>query len=181
MARPIPINQAGLQHGGQFHAQAHVPAWGIPQQAPVPVRAAPRQAAAPPPMAVAQDSWTATGMLLLGVSGLTGGVAVISSLELWPALAANNMGLDERGAFFLLVSGIYLLATTLYAVWRTRLLQNLRHAPWDARLMAYANLGVGGVVSVALGVMALAIVDIILLLAGLAALLLSSPGGQPQD
>jgi hypothetical protein len=114
------------------------------------------------------------------VSGLTGGLAVVSGLELWPALAASNMGLDDRGAFFLLVSGVYLLATTLYAAWRTRLLQDLQRAPWDARLMAYANLGIGGAVSAALGVMALAVVAIILLLVGVIALLLSGIGGQPQ-
>jgi hypothetical protein len=119
-------------------------------------------------------------MLLLGVSSVMGGLAVISGLELWPDLAASNMGLDERGTFFLLVSGIYLLATTFYAAWRTRLLLDLHRAPWDARLMAYANLGVGGAVSAALGVMALAVVAIILLLVGFIALLLSGTGGEPR-
>ena len=91
------------------------------------------------------------------------------------------MGLDEQGAFFLLVAGVYLLATTLYAAWRTRLLQDLDEAPWDARLMAYANLGIGGVVSAAFGVFALAAAAVILLLVGLIALLLSGTGGQPRN
>jgi hypothetical protein len=95
-------------------------------------------------------------------------------------LAASSVGLDEQAEFLLLVSGVYLLATTFYAAWRTRLLQDLHQAPRDARLMAYANLGVGGVVSMALGVMALAIVGIILLLVGFIALLLSGTGRQPR-
>ena len=105
---------------------------------------------------------------------------MIFSLGLWSPLAASSMGLDERGAFFLLVGGVYLLATTLYVAWRTRLLQDLQRAPWDARLMAYANLGVGGAVSAALGLVTLAVVGIILLLVGFIALLPSGTGGQSQ-
>jgi len=180
VARPIPINQAGLRHGRRFHAQPYAPAWGMRQPAQAPVRHVVQQAPALRPRAVAQESWRSTGILLLVASCLTGGLAVTFSLGLWPPLAASSVGLDERGAFFLLVSGVYLLATTLYAAWRTRLLQDLPRAPWDARLMAYANLGIGGAVSAALGVMALAVVGIILLLVGFIALLLSGTGGQPQ-
>lgn len=179
MARAIPINQAGLRRGRRFHAQPNVAAWGIPQPAQAPVRRVAQQAPAPRPRAVGQESWRSAGILLLGASGLTGGLAVVCGLGLWPAVAASRLGLDERGAFLLLVSGVYLLATTFYAAWRTRLLKDLRQAPWDARLMAYASLGVGGAVSAALGVMALAVTAIILLLVGLGALLLSEPGGSP--
>lgn len=180
MARPIPINQAGLQQGHRFHAQPYAPAWGIPQPAQAPARHAARHAPVLHPRAVAQQSWRSAGILLLAATCLTGGLAVTFSLGIWPPLAASSVGLDEQGAFLLLVAGVYLLVTTLYAAWRTRLLQNLHQAPWDARLMAYANLGIGGVVSAALGVMALAVVGIILLLVGFIALLLSGTGGRPQ-
>jgi hypothetical protein len=103
---------------------------------------------------------------------------MVCSLEGLPTLAASCMGLNQRGAFFLLVSGAYLVSTTLYAAWRTRLLQNLHYAPWDARLMVYANLGVGGVVSAAAGLLTLTVVGIILLLIAFIALLVSGTGNQ---
>jgi hypothetical protein len=180
MARPIPINEAGLQHGRRFNAQPYAPAWGIPWPAQAPVRRVAQRAPAPRPRAAEQESWRSMGILLLAASCLAGALAVTFSLELWSPLAASSVGLDEQAEFLLLVSGVYLLATTFYAAWRTRLLQDLHQAPWDARLMAYANLGVGGVVSMALGVMALAIVGIILLLVGFIALLLSGTGRQPR-
>ena len=181
MARPIPINQGGLRREQRFHAQPYAPAWGVPQPIQAPVRRVARQAPALHPRAVGQESWRLMGILLLAASCLTGGLAVTFSLGLWPPSAASSVGLDEQGAFFLLVAGVYLLATTLYAAWRTRLLQDMDEAPWDARLMAYANLGVGGAVSAALGVMALAAAAVILLLVGLIALLLSGTGGQSRN
>lgn len=170
MARPIPINEAGLRRGRRFDAETFVPAWSVTQQA------------TPAPSDVASNGRPSfNGQALLLVSGLTGGLAVVSALELWPELAATSLGLDEQGAFYLLVGGVYLLATTLYAAWQTRLLRDLNQAPWDARLMAYANLAVGGVIALTLGVAVLAMVAIIAALAWLGALVLSDAGGQPQD
>jgi hypothetical protein len=182
VTRPIPINQVGLQPGRRFHAQAYVPAWGFPQPAAPLARAVPNQIhVVPEPGGARQESWTWAGLLLLGVSGLTGGLAVVSSLGLWPALAANGVGLDDRGAFYLLAGGVYLLATTLYAAGRTRLLQNLSRAPWDARLMAYSSMGIGGAVSAGLVLVALAIVALLLLLIALAVLMLNGMGGRSGD
>jgi hypothetical protein len=169
MAKPIPVNEAGLRRGRRFDAQTS-PAWGFTRGAPP----APREV-------VSGDRLLFTWQALLLVSGLTGGLVVVSALGPWPELAATNLGLDEQGAFYLLVVGVYLLATTLYAVWRTRLLHDLNQAPWDARVMAYISLAVGGVVVLILGVAVLAMVAIIVALAWLGALVLSDAGGQPQD
>lgn len=174
MARPIPINETGMRRGRRFDAQAFAPAWGVTQRAPP---------ASPDVGSGGRSSFGGQVLLqaLLLVSGLAGGLAVVSALGLWPKLAATSLGLNEQGAFYLLAGGVYLLATTLYAAWRTRLLHDLNQAPWDARLMAYANLAVGGAVGLMLGAVALVVVVIIVALALFGALLLSGTGGQPQD
>lgn len=170
MARPIPMNEAGLRRGRRFDAVTFAPTWEGIQQAP-----------AAPPNAVSDGRSSLTGQALLLVSGLMGGLAVVSALGPRPELTATNLGLDEQGAFYLLVVGVYLLATTLYAAWRTRLLHDLNQAPWDARVMAYVSLATGGVVVLVLGVAVLAMVAIIAALAWLGALVLSEAGGQPQE
>ena len=85
--------------------------------------------------------------------------------------------MDKQGAFYLLAIGVYLLATTLYAAWRTRLLQDIRRAPWDARLMTYANLGVGGAISLVVCLVFLALVALLWILAWLISLLWGGPQG----
>jgi hypothetical protein len=170
MAIPVPINEAGLRGKHYFDTATFAPVWDIPQQTRPTL-----------PTITPDDRSPFKRESLLLVSGLTGGLAIVSALGLWPALAATSLGLDEQGAFYLMVFGVYLLATTLYAAWRTRLLHNMGQAPWDARLMAYANLGVGGAVMLILGVIALAVVGIVMMLVWLGALLLSGVGGPPQD
>jgi len=170
VAVPIPINEAGLRGRHYFETVTFVPVCDIPQQ----IRPT-------PPTTTPDDRAPFRREVLLLVSGLTGGLAIVSALGLWPVLAATSLGLDEQGAFYLTVIGVYLLATTLCATWRTRLLRNVSQAPWDARLMAYANLAVGGAVMLILGVIALAVVGIVMILVWLGALLLSGVGGPPQD
>jgi hypothetical protein len=87
-------------------------------------------------------------------------------------LAVADWSLDDRAIFYLLVSGIYLLATAIYAAWQTHWLRAMDRAPWDARLMAYANLSVGGTIILTLGLVVLAVVAAITVVAGLAVLLL---------
>ena len=125
MAAPIPINRAGLRHRRRFHARAYAPAWQMPPPDGLRARGGARRVPDDPRQAVGPGSRLPIALLLLGVSGLTGGLAVVLSLAPWPALAPSSMGLDERGTFFLLVAGVYLVATTLYAAWRTRLLREL--------------------------------------------------------
>jgi hypothetical protein len=170
MAKPIPTNDAGLRGRRRFAGAAFAPTSGVAHRVPP----------ASPDVASNNRSLFG-GQILLLVSGLTGGVAVISALGLWTGLAATRLGMDNQGAFYLLVTGVYLLATTLYAAWKTRLLNNLDQTPWDARLMVYANLVVGGSIILILGMAVLAIVAIVVALAWFGALLLSGTGGQPED
>lgn len=175
MARPIPANPAGLQRRYTYEAVARpfVPAQPVPRPVPRQVQ---QPAPAARPHAAGQEDTLPWEQLLLLVSALTGGLAIVAALELWPPLALAAGGLDERGAFYLLMGGVYVLATALYAAWRTRLLRDLDGAPWDARLMAYANLGVGGAVSLAMGLLTLVAVAAAALLIGLIVLLLSGGG-----
>jgi hypothetical protein len=170
VAKPIPINDAGLRPRRRLDARAFAPILGVDYQIP------------PSPPDVASDNRPSfIRQVLLLISGLAGGLAVISALGLWKDLAATRLGMGNQGAFCLLVAGVYLLATTLYAAWKTRLLNNLNQAPWDARLMAYANLAVGGSIILTLGVVVLAIVAVVVALAWFVALLLSGRRGRPQD
>lgn len=178
MARPIPVNQAGLCGGRTLDAQVHAPAWDMPQPVPAAVRAAPRPAAEPPRPAA--PSWRATGILLLAASFLTGSLAIVCGLGIWPPLSLSGAGLDEEVTFLTSVGGIYLLAATLYAAWRTRLLRDLAQAPWDARLMAFTSMGIGGATGVTAGVVALAIAALFMIGIAALALLLSSSEGGPQ-
>ena len=169
MARPIPTNPAGLQHRYHVVAQPFVARQVAARPAPLP-----RPALAPPAAAVEEGQALLLRPLLLLVSTLTGALGVLAALELWPPLAASSLGLDERGAFYLLVASAYLLATGFSAAWRTRLLRELAQAPWDARLMAYLNLGVGGAVTLALGLVALVAVVLVGVVVAVLALALSS-------
>lgn len=167
MARPIPTNPAGLQ--GRYRVVA-APTWagrGRPRPAPPLTRPD-----GGPPAALEAGQPRPHRQLLLLSSALTGLLAIVSALEDWLPLATS--ALDDRGTFWLLVAGAYVLGTALYAAWRTRLLHELDQAPGDVQLMAYANLGVGGVVSLVLGLMALAAVAILGLVIAVLALLLSS-------
>lgn len=126
------------------------------------------------------DSPALLKQVLLVVSALTGGLAIAMSLELMPPVTASHLGLSERGSFYLLMAGIYLIVSACYAAWRTRLLQNVSEAPWDARLMAYGNLVVGAAVSAALAAVLLIGMAILALL--LAPLLLVLKGwGDPYN
>lgn len=180
MARPIPINQSGLRGGRQFHAGAYAPGWAVPGPAPAPARRVPRQVPVPIPLPAVRESWRGTGILLLLASCLAGGLAIVWSLGSWSPLGMSSVALDERGAFLLAASGVYLLAATLYAAWRTRLLQDLPRAPLDARLMAYTSLGVGGIAGAALGVAVLALAALGMLLVWLMILLVGGREGGPQ-
>jgi hypothetical protein len=169
MVRPIPINMAGLWPEARPFNESAVWSWGIQgrdQATPSSLIESVRSVADWPP--------------LLVVSGLTGGLIMISTLELWPELAALNLGLDNYGAFYLLVSGVYLVATSLYAAWRTRLLRNVRQAAWDTRVMAYANLAVGLAVLLVLLLAFLVLVALVMIPVYLGALLLSGLGGPPK-
>ncbi|MFZ5919066.1 MAG: hypothetical protein ACOYZ7_19200 [Chloroflexota bacterium] len=168
MARPIPINEAGLRRGRRhFDAAVATPTIGVAPR--VPPTIAPR---------VSAGRSALNGQFLLLVSALLGGLAVVSGLGLWPAIGVNNLGLDEKGTFYLLVSGAYLLATNVYASWKTRMLHNPSGAPWDARLMAYVNLALGGFVIAMLSMAVLAVVALIAAMAWFGALILGSTGGQ---
>lgn len=164
MARPVPVNQVGMRYAQQYDAQAYVPAWPIARPAPALARARPRGAPARLPGAVVQASWRPKGVALLAASFLAGGLAVASGLGLRDPFVASSIGLDERGSFFLLAAGVYLLATTLYAAWRTQLLKDLSVAPQDVRLMAFASMAIGGLVTAAVLIVALTIAIVILLL-----------------
>ncbi len=146
MARPIPANPAGLH--SPYHTVVQQPYHTVAQPY---VTARPARWR-PAVLRAASPSRLKQGFLL--VSTLTGGLAMVISLELIPTVTASALGLGERGAFFLLMAGLYLLVSACYAAFRTRLLRNLNQAPCDARLLAYGNLAVGGAVSIAL-VMAL--------------------------
>ncbi len=146
MARPIPSNPAGLQ--SPYHTAVQQPYHAVAQ----PYVSARPARWRPAVLRAANPSRLQQGFLL--ISTLTGGLAIVTSLELLPTLTASSLGLGERGAFFLLMAGLYLLVSGCYAAFRTRLLRNLNQAPWDARLLAFSNLAVGGAVSAAL-VMAL--------------------------
>ena len=170
MAKPIPINKVGLQRGRYyFDAAALAPAWDAPPQL------------RPAPPAITPVRAPFRGEALLLVSGLTGGLAIAFTLGQWPLLTTTDLGLDTQGAYYLTVVGIYLLASTLYAAWRTRLLHDVQQSPWNARLMAYANVVVGAGVALILGVIAFAVVGIVVVLVLLAALLFSGVGGPEED
>jgi len=161
VARPIPINSAGTrQPFGLGTASSHL-------FSPVD-RLVPQ-----PPNVAAHISTLFIKRIMLVASGLVGIVAVLSATGLWEDLAAARFGLDERDAFGLLAFGVYLLATALYTACTTRLLRNLNRAPWDTRAMAYADLIVGGAVTLTLGVAIMAIGAIFVALAWLGAALLN--------
>jgi hypothetical protein len=142
MAQPIPSNPAGLQ--AQVYDQVQ-PRYHAAVQSLVPARPAPWR---PAIIRSGNASPVRQGFLL--ASALTGGLAVAMSLELVPPVTASLLGMGEHGAFYLLMAGIYLLASAGYAAYRTRLLHDLDQAPWDVRLLTYGNLVVGGAASVAL-------------------------------
>jgi hypothetical protein len=167
MARPIPTNLAGLRRPRHFDAQVFAPPIGLGRR---PARAA-RE-----PLPI--NHRRSTGAALLLISGLVGGLATASALGLWPT--TTRLGLDGEGLFYLFATGVYLLATSLYAAWRTRLMEAVGQAPLDARLMAYANVGVGGAVVFTLGVIALAVVALACALIGLAVALLNDGPGRPR-
>ncbi len=172
MARPIPTNPAGLQPRPYAVTRPAVAGRVRPRPAPPPAGPAFARARAARGVGQAQPH----RQLLWLVSVLTGGLALASALDLCPPLAASELGLDGRGAFYLLVAGAYLLASALYGGWRTRLLVELDGAPWDARLMVYASLAVGGVVSVALALLAVAAVAVVALVVAVLALMLCTSG-----
>ncbi len=166
MAVPIPINEAGLRRRRYFDVAASVPVWDARQQ----IR--------PQRSTIAPDGRSSLeGTALLAVSGLASSLAIVSALELWPLLAATNLGIAKQDAFHLTVAGIYLLAMALCAAWGTRLLRNLNQTSWDIRLMAYASLAVGGAVVLIMGAIAVAVMSILIVAAWVGALLLSGTGG----
>lgn len=188
MARPIPFNEHGPGDGHIFEADAFVPAWDGRVQAaprqdarhwPGPGRDVRPVAGAVPVQVRRAGGRSATGLVFLLVSGLVGSLAIVSALGVWPALAAADLGLEDQEVFYLLAGGIYLLATAFYAGWRTRLMRGFHEAPWDARLMALANMAVGGALALALGVVTMAMVAVVLLLAGLCILLFSGTSRRP--
>jgi hypothetical protein len=153
------MNQAGMG-APQVGAGAYVPLWLWAQQQPapaqaMPAQAAPAQAAPPPPPVNRPDLVIPAGngrlarLLLLLVCALAGGLILVSALGVWPPIDAVQLGLSDWETFLLLAGGGYLLAGALYAAWRTRGLQDLDTAPWDARLAAYLGMAAGGLVVLA--------------------------------
>jgi hypothetical protein len=168
MTRPIPINESGMRPRHRFDTVISAPVLGAAQRAP-------------PPALVSTNHLPFNGPILLIFSGLAGALAVASALGWCKELSATRLGMDGQGAFYLLIVGVYLLATDLYAAWRTQLLNNLNQAPWDARLMAYVNLVVGGSIVLAMVVAVLTMVAVVMILVWLGALVLSGAGGRHQD
>ncbi len=117
--------------------------------------------------------------LLLVVSGLSGALAIVSALGVWPAVAAANLGLDESAAFYLLAGGVYTVATVFYVIWQTQFLQNLDQLPADVWFMVCLDLLIGGAVILAVGIALLATIILLVLLVGLGMLLIARPPGQP--
>jgi hypothetical protein len=186
MARPIPINEHSQGEGYPLEADAFAPGRAMP------VRAAPRHSGRHRPrpatrigqpgdplpgQAGNRGGRSVPGLICLLVSGIVGSLAVVAPLGTWPIL--SDAKLEDREVFYLLAGGIYLLSTTIYAGWRTRLMRNFDRAPWDARLMALVNIAVGAVAVFALGMMIMALVAVVLILLSLSAVLLSRPAGRP--
>jgi len=121
----------------------------------------------------------ALSRFLLLVSGLVGILAIVSALGFWPVIAAEELGLDQVETFCLLVGGGYTLTSTLYVIWQTRFLQDRDNLAIRVHLMMYINLFIGGAVSLAVIIALFAVAAILLLLAGLGALLIHGSRGQP--
>lgn len=81
--------------------------------------------------------------ILFAASALTGVVATIMGLGIWPGLGAARWGLDPRGCLCLLAAGVYILAALVYCVPRTWGAAQRRRPAWDARVMAWVLLGIG--------------------------------------
>jgi hypothetical protein len=188
MARPIPYNENSREEGHTFDADAFAPAWdmragAVPRQGggrrPRPARRIRRGGGPVPGQAEYGGGRSVPGLIFLLVSGVVGCLAVVAALDIWPILSTADVRLEEREVFYLLAGGVYLLATTVYAGWRTRLMRDLSGAPWDARLMAAVNMAVGAALVFALGMVIMAAVAVVLILLGLSAILLSRPAGRP--
>lgn len=188
MARPIPFNENSQGEGHTSETDVFAPVWGRP------VHAAPRQGGRPRPRPASRirrgdgripgqagrgRNHSIPGLIFLLVSGLVGTLAVIAALSVLPIPSAADLGLEDRELFYLLAGGVYLLATAIYAGWRTRLMRDLREAPWDARLMALLNMAVGAALVLALGMVIMATVAVVLILLGVGAILLHRPQGRP--
>jgi hypothetical protein len=188
MARPIPFNENSQGEGHTFEADVFTPVWGAR------VRPAPRQGnrhRPRPTRRIRRGGGRVSGqagyggnrsvprLIFLLVSGVVGSLAVIAALGVWPGPSEADPMLADRELFYLLAGGIYLVATTVYAGWRTRLMRDLSGAPCDARLMALVNMVVGAALVSALGMVVMAAVAVALILLAISALLLSRPQGRP--
>jgi hypothetical protein len=162
MARPIPINSAGLQHRNHTNAASFAP-----------IRQGAHQVRDEGEDLVPNNGASFVQRVLFLLSGLIGSLVVTSVLGLWPELSPTSLGLGDRGAFCLLVSGTYLVATSLYAALKTRMLADVDQAPWDARLMAYANIALGGSIALGFGMIVFAMLAIVVSLVWMGAFLLS--------
>ncbi len=186
MARPIPINEHSQGEGYTFESDAFAPGWAMPvraaprrggRQRPRPARRVSQRGDPLPEQARHSGGRLVPGFICLLVSGIAGSLAIVAALGTWPMLSESK--LEDREVFYLLVGGIYLLSTTIYAGWRTRLMRDFDHSAWDARLMAVVNVSVGAALAFVLGLMIMAAVAVVLILLSLSAVLLSRPAGRP--
>jgi len=164
--KPIPINRAGLRDRRPGRI-----AWPVD---------AVQSTQVPPGLDGARRALLLQQALLL-TSGMVGGAAIASALGVWPEIAASHLGLDRRGTFYLLVFGVYLVTTVFYAAWKSDLLQNLNRAPGDVRVMAYADMAVGGCIILIVGIGILAVVAVLMACASLAAWMLSRAVRRTED
>jgi hypothetical protein len=188
VARPIPFNENSQGEGDIFEAEVFAPAWRTPvrpaprqgdRHRPRPIRRIRRRRGRVPGQAGHGGDRSAPKLIFLLVSGGVGGLAVITALGGWPILPKADRMLEDRDLFYLLAGGVYLVATTVYAGWRTRLMRELSEAPGDARLMALVNMAVGVALVFALGMVVMAAVAAVLILLAISALLISRPQGRP--
>lgn len=188
MARPIPYNENSQGEGRIFEADVLAPAWDTPVHAarrhgerhrPQPAGRNRRRGGPARRQAGLGGDRSVPGLILLLVSGVVGSLAVLAVMDVWPILSAAVRRLEDRELFYLLAGGIYLVATTIYAAWRTRLMRDLSGAPADARLVALVNMAVGAAPVFALGVAVMAVVAVVLIMLAISALLLSRPQGRP--
>lgn len=62
----------------------------------------------------------------------------------FPSRINNHQAARGHARRVALPTPAVLFLNTDYTAWRARLLQDMARAPWDAHLMTYTTLGVGG-------------------------------------